>query len=137
MNFYIQIVNGNPYEHPISEVNMKRAFPDEDLNNLSSNFARFIRIEPPEPSVYQVYEGVNYVWEGSVVKDSHIIRDMTDQEKTAKKNAVKTYWASHGFASWTFNEDSGVFDPPVPFPTDGNFYNWDEATTSWVEVTDA
>ena len=26
-------------------------------------------------------------------------------------------------------------DAPVPYPDDGNVYVWDEATTSWVEVT--
>jgi hypothetical protein len=36
------------------------------------------------------------------------------------------------FPSWTLNEDTCLWDPPVPMPTDGQIYNWDEATTSWV-----
>jgi hypothetical protein len=36
------------------------------------------------------------------------------------------------FSSWTLNEDTCLWDPPVPMPTDGQFYHWDEATTSWV-----
>ena len=36
------------------------------------------------------------------------------------------------FPSWVLNEDTCVWDPPVPMPTDGQFYNWDEATASWV-----
>ena len=36
------------------------------------------------------------------------------------------------FPSWTLNEDTTGWDPPVPRP-DGRSY-WDEATTSWVEV---
>jgi len=36
------------------------------------------------------------------------------------------------FASWTLNEDTCLWNAPVPFPTDGQRYNWDEATTSWV-----
>ena len=37
------------------------------------------------------------------------------------------------FASWLLNEDTCLWDAPTPMPQDGKFYNWDEATTSWVE----
>ena len=37
------------------------------------------------------------------------------------------------YPSWTW--DNG-WNPPVAYPKDGKRYNWDEATTSWVEVTD-
>lgn len=36
------------------------------------------------------------------------------------------------FTSWVLNEDTCLWDSPVPYPTDGQRYNWDEATTSWV-----
>lgn len=36
--------------------------------------------------------------------------------------------------SWVLNEDTCLWEAPVPMPTDGKFYSWDEATTSWVEV---
>ena len=37
------------------------------------------------------------------------------------------------YPSWTLNEQTCLWDPPVPMPTDG-MYSWDEATTSWVTV---
>lgn len=37
------------------------------------------------------------------------------------------------FASWVLNEDTCLWEAPVAMPTDGKFYTWDEATTSWVE----
>ena len=40
------------------------------------------------------------------------------------------------FASWVLNEDTCLWDAPVPYPADGNKYRWDEATTSWVEETE-
>ena len=40
------------------------------------------------------------------------------------------------FASWTLNEDSCLWEPPVAYPTDGKVYRWDEETTNWVEVTE-
>jgi len=38
------------------------------------------------------------------------------------------------YASWTLNEQTCLWNAPVAMPTDGKFYNWDEATTAWVEV---
>lgn len=37
-------------------------------------------------------------------------------------------------ASWVLNEITGEWDPPVPYPTDGASYLWDDATTSWVAI---
>jgi len=38
------------------------------------------------------------------------------------------------FPSWNLNEETCLWDSPVPYPTDDKHYSWDEATTSWVEV---
>jgi hypothetical protein len=38
------------------------------------------------------------------------------------------------FNSWLLNEDTCLWEAPTPYPTDGKIYNWDEATTSWVEA---
>jgi hypothetical protein len=38
------------------------------------------------------------------------------------------------FASWTLDDNTCLWNAPVAMPTDGKIYNWDEATTSWVEV---
>jgi len=38
------------------------------------------------------------------------------------------------FLSWTLNEDSCLWESPVPMPNDGKFYFWDEPTQSWVAV---
>ena len=50
-------------------------------------------------------------------------------------------WDGTGFAppqpypSWSLDENY-VWQPPTPYPDDGNLYEWDEDTTSWVEVTE-
>jgi hypothetical protein len=36
------------------------------------------------------------------------------------------------FPSWVLNEKTCLWDAPVAMPDDGQLYNWDEATTSWV-----
>jgi hypothetical protein len=39
------------------------------------------------------------------------------------------------YDSWLLDEDTCLWDAPVPKPEDG-MYTWDEETTSWIEVTD-
>ena len=38
------------------------------------------------------------------------------------------------FASWVLNEATANWDAPVPMPTDGKMYRWDESTIQWVVV---
>lgn len=135
MNLYIQIRNGQPFEHPILEDNLRQAFPNVDINNLPESFAKFNRIARPLVGVYELYEGVTYEWVDGVVQDVHYVRAMTAEEKLAKQNAAKAEWAEYGFASWTFNEETCNYDPPISYPTDDKKYRWDEPTTSWIEIT--
>jgi hypothetical protein len=40
------------------------------------------------------------------------------------------------FASWLLNETTCQWGAPTPMPVvEGKMFTWDEATTSWVEVT--
>jgi hypothetical protein len=38
------------------------------------------------------------------------------------------------YPSWLLNTNTYQWEPPVPYPTDGGIYTWDEATQSWVPV---
>jgi hypothetical protein len=38
------------------------------------------------------------------------------------------------YPSWVLNQSTCLWEAPVPMPTDGQLYSWDEATTSWVVV---
>jgi len=44
------------------------------------------------------------------------------------------FYAPQPYPSWTLNEDSCVWEPPVAYPTDGEMYNWNEETQSWDAV---
>jgi len=39
------------------------------------------------------------------------------------------------FNSWIINESTWLWEAPTPMPDDGKVYEWDEASTSWKEVT--
>jgi hypothetical protein len=36
--------------------------------------------------------------------------------------------------SWVLDGNICKWQPPIPYPDDGNTYTWDEDTLSWVEV---
>lgn len=35
------------------------------------------------------------------------------------------------FDSWLLNENTCIWESPIPYPDDGNKYIWDEETLSW------
>jgi hypothetical protein len=37
------------------------------------------------------------------------------------------------YPSWILNEDSCLWESPVPYPNDGLYYSWDENSLSWIE----
>ncbi len=43
------------------------------------------------------------------------------------------FYAPQPFPSWTLDADA-KWQPPVPYPTDGKMYTWNETTLSWDEV---
>ena len=40
------------------------------------------------------------------------------------------------YDSWVLNESAWLWEAPVAMPSDGNTYQWDESTTSWIDVTE-
>ena len=90
-----------------------------------------------------VYKQTSYNTRGGV----HYQADGTpsaDQSKAFRKNyAGLGYTYDEGrdafippkpYNSWVLNQTTCLWDAPVPMPTDGKRYTWDEATTSWVAV---
>ena len=93
-----------------------------------------------------VYKQTSYNTRGGV----HYQADGTpsaDQSKALRKNYAglgypydagrDAFIPPKPYASWLLNEDTCLWDAPVPMPQDGNRYTWDEATTSWLEMADA
>lgn len=136
MELYICIKNGQPFEHPIFGDNFRQAFPNVDTNNLPAEFARFVRVTPPALGPYEKNQTVSYKLINGAYTDVFSVEQMTAEEIAVKQQTIKDKWVeNNGFVSWTFNETKCVFEAPNPYPTDGKFYQWEELTTSWVEVT--
>jgi len=43
------------------------------------------------------------------------------------------FYAPQPYASWTLNEDTCIWESPVPYPEEG-MHTWDEEAGKWVEM---
>jgi hypothetical protein len=62
------------------------------------------------------YAGIGYTFNETVVQDG----------------VVGVFYAPQPYPSWILNNQTYLWEAPVPYPTDGQMYIWDEATESWV-----
>jgi hypothetical protein len=50
--------------------------------------------------------------------------------------ALDAFYPAKLFDSWVLNEETVKWEPPIPYPTNGKNYYWDESVTNWTEVTE-
>ena len=48
--------------------------------------------------------------------------------------ARDAFISPQAFPSWTLNEDTCAWEPPVAYPEDGVMYQWDEDSVNWVPM---
>lgn len=89
----------------------------------------------------KVHKRTSYNTRGGIHYDPETNEPSDDQSKAFRKNYAgigytydKTrdaFIPPQPYPSWTMNEDTCLWDPPVPYPEDGQMYNWNEETQSW------
>lgn len=47
---------------------------------------------------------------------------------------LDAFIAPQPFASWLLNEETAQWEAPIPYPTDGSIYSWDEHSLDWVAI---
>lgn len=47
-------------------------------------------------------------------------------------STLDAFIAPKPYDSWLLNTDTAQWEAPVPMPTDGAMYVWDEATQNWI-----
>ena len=98
-------------------------------------FETFVDTSPGEwiQTSYNTRGGVHY--------DPETNEPSTDQSKALRKNYAGTgftydktrdaFIPPQPYPSWTLNEETCLWDSPVPYPTDGELYIWNEETQTW------
>jgi hypothetical protein len=44
------------------------------------------------------------------------------------------FYGRQPYPNWVVNQTTWLWEPPVPYPTDGKLYIWDQPTTTWLEA---
>ena len=60
-----------------------------------------------KPQINYNYAGINYNWDGT------------------------GFYAPQPYPSWTLDKTTYLWVAPIPMPTDGDRYEWNETTKSW------
>jgi hypothetical protein len=77
---------------------------------------------------YNTFGGVHSLGGTPLRKNYARIGDSYDDDRDA-------FIAPKPFDSWSLNEDTCLWESPVPRPTDEKPYYWDEDTLNWIETT--
>tara|TARA_R100000773_G_C4214460_1_gene113402 strand:- start:1105 stop:1479 length:375 start_codon:yes stop_codon:yes gene_type:complete len=119
-------------------------FAKVDDNNIVTNVIvakkEFIdRVYPNEKWIktsYNTKGGVHYQ------PNSHTPSE--DQSKALRKNYAgigcvydpkrDAFYQAQPFPSWTLNEDTCQWEPPVAHPDDEKMYQWNEETQTWDKI---
>jgi hypothetical protein len=98
---------------------------NEDVGNLE-----FPESEPVGLAFLNNLYGEGLIWKQTSYnhnfrKGYAIIGGTYNQELDAFVNPKE-------YPSWVLNTELARYEPPIPFPTDGNNYYWDESQLNWV-----
>ena len=91
-----------------------------------------------------VYKQTSYNTRGGVHYNPETGEPSEDQGKALRKNYAGigfTYDSERDafippkpFESWVLDEATCLWEAPIPYPSDGADYTWDEESTSWTLV---
>jgi hypothetical protein len=132
-DLYIQVVDGQPVNHPALKENLLDA-----LGEVPTGWEPFIRI----PAPYQIYKKLaseipEYKKVDGVWLDLWTLIDLTAEEKAAVQQETKDAWANRldafNFTAWVYNENTNVYEPPIPRPLVGQ-YRWCGPINNWREA---
>jgi hypothetical protein len=91
-------------------------------------FTNFVDSSPGEwiQTSYNTYGGVHLLGGTPLRKNYAGIGYTYDKEKDA-------FIPPKAFNSWVLNEDTCLWQPPIPIPSDGN-YEWNEQLANWAII---
>ncbi len=88
----------------------------------------------------------SYNTRGGVHYDPETGEPSADQSKALRKNyagigysyddLLDAFIPPKPYPSWILDEQTCLWEPPIPAPNDGNMYKWDEASQQWIAIID-
>jgi len=116
MSHYAKVVDGKVSQVIVAEADFFNTFIDTSPGTwIQTSYNTQGNQHPEGRPLRGNYAGIGYVYD----------------------QANDVFYASQPFPSWVLNNATWTWEAPTPMPTDGKFYQWNEATTSWKEVVPA
>ena len=100
--------------------------PEGGLIDWESHYSAF-RGQPCKRTSYNTHGGVHALGGAPFRKNYAGVGFTYDKDRDA-------FIPPKPYDSWVLNEETCLWEAPVPYPDDGNDYTWDEETTNWVLV---
>jgi hypothetical protein len=92
----------------------------------------------------EIYKRTSYNTRGGIHYQADNNTPSLDQSKAFRKNyaGIGYYYDSirdafippKPFPSWTLNEQTCLWQSPIPYPNDGKMYQWNEEIGNWEEI---
>ena len=129
MGHFAKVVDGKVTQVIVAEPDFFQTFVDSSPGEwiqTSYNTYGNVHYAPSPPAEPHTPDGgtplrANYAGIGYTFDTSYTINDV-----------VGVFYAPQPYPSWILNTSTFLWEAPVPYPTDGGNYVWDEATQSWV-----
>jgi hypothetical protein len=122
MSHYAKVVNGTVAQVIVAEAEFFQTFVDTSPGEW---------IQTSYNTRNNVHYGQNGQPDGGVALRGNYAGIGYTYDRT---NDV--FYPAQPYPSWTISAATNwAWTAPTPMPTDGQMYNWDEATKSWVVVT--
>ena len=129
MSHFAKVYEGKVIQVIVAEENFFETFIDTSPGTwiqTSYNTYGNVHYAPSPPAEPHTPDGgiplrANYAGIGYTYDTSYTENDI-----------VGVFYAPQPYPSWILNISTFLWEAPVPYPTDGKYYVWDEATQSWV-----
>lgn len=92
----------------------------------------------------EVYKRTSYNTKCGVYYDPETNNVATDQSKAFRKNFAglgymydpvrDAFISPKPYSDWVLNETTCCWEPPTPYPSDGQNYYWDETNHAWINA---
>ncbi len=110
MSHFAQVKNGVVTQVIVAEQDFINTLPDSN-DWVQTRYNTFGGQHPEGRPLRKNYAGVGFLYDGV------------------------GFHAPQPFSSWTLNQDTYLWESPVPYPDDGKLYVWDESSVTWTEVS--
>ena len=112
MSHFAKVLNGTVVQVIVAEPEFFETFIDTSPGEwVQTSYNTYGGKHPEGRPLRKNYAGIGFTY---------------DKERDA-------FYAPQPYPSWTLDEETCLWMPPVPQPQDGKTYTWDEANQNWVE----